>query len=74
MWVFRRNRECLIHQLRRHGRAYKLVIRYQDGWVDIEHFPDLVTSIEYAIGLRRTLIGGGWQPSFVLDGPLAAAS
>ena len=51
-----------------------LVIRYQDGWVDIEHFPDLVTSIEYAIELRRTLMEGGWQPSFVLDGPLAAAS
>ena len=68
MWLFRRNEELLIHKLRPNGSGYELVIRYHDGWVDIEHFPDAITAGHYALDLRRALRDGGWQPSFFVDG------
>ena len=71
MWLFRRNEERLIHELRQNGSGYELVIGYHDGWVDIEHFPDAVTAVHYALDLRRALRDGGWQPSFFLDGQAA---
>ncbi len=68
MWLFRRNEQRLIHELRPNGSGYELAIAYQDGWVDIEHFPDAVTAERYALDLRRALRDGGWQPSFFLNG------
>ncbi len=71
MWVFRRNEKRLIHELRKNGSGYELVIGYHDGWVDIEHFPDAVKAEHYALDLRRALKEAGWQPSFFVDGQAA---
>ena len=71
MWLFRRNEERLIHQLRRNGSGYELVIGYHDGWVDVERFPDAGTAAHYALDLRRALKDGGWQPSFFVDAQAA---
>ncbi len=71
MWLFRRNEERLIHELRNNGSGYELVIGYDDGWVDVERFPDARTAAQYALDLRRSLKDGGWQPSFFVDGQAA---